>query len=492
MSLDNLLLEYAVESGEIEDPALADEPVQAEDVAIQEVVEAGSDKLPDEVEHAEKAHEIAEQLDELADRAEELAGEDKQYLDAVASTESLHREYRAIMRANRLDLPAVSFESAINDKARLLGLAADARRYATLNRNYRDAAMDFSAEGKFMRWLMNDKSHLEYANKALDNAERAINQVSGDLKDNPVVVKHKGAASFLTQGGVPIDNLGQAIEREAHWLSKAQHYVEATQRELFEALNKLAHGDASAALRAVEGKGLPSGKGLTTDKTDLMGSAMIVAGDEGEGGYTVPKFTRRITDVTTGGGSLLGSAARVVGTSLAAGATAFLLGGIASGLGASLALGSIPAGFSAIAVGGLNNPAMQRHVLSGAIAAGFGAARGMAKEAGRPTNEDKIKSIAGVSDIHKAIKLVQGYAKYTNFHFDDNAIEKAVNAAKANLASLEGDEKKHGKALISDIEKAFGRLLTLIDCMYDQATYTTTMSAHILERVAKAARRPAR
>ena len=211
-----LLMDYAVESGEAvaEVPMMADNAEQMlTEVLVDEVI-CGDDTLSEHMDRVEDTQDIAEQLENLAERVEDLAVE--QDANPVSeemvsiSTESLHREFRTIMRANKLGFTATSFEAA-EDHDKLKQLAVDTRRVQRIAEGHHAELMDLSEEGAISRFLNRDESKIAKALNVLAASEVALQGSMQNLKSHPVIIEHNGIAGFMTQNNQSVRNLKEAV-----------------------------------------------------------------------------------------------------------------------------------------------------------------------------------------------------------------------------------------------------------------------------------------
>lgn len=440
MSINHLLEQYAIESGEIAAPIEPEAQVTVAEVVAEHAPLAGETTLPDELAHAEKAEAIADQLDELADRAEELASEDKAYLDQVASTESLHREYGAVMRANQINLPAESFEAAHTDKGRLAGIATDARKAARISRSFADQALDFSAEGKILQFLRRDEAKLAHAGSALRTALHHLNDEAVKVKANPVAIKHNGIARFMHSGGKPVRDLGAAIHADVAWLNKAAKYIDEAQH----ALTNIAKGGSGH---------VPSAAGLAVTGGGLLGEHSVIVGSKEKDGIEIPTFSYK-SEHKLQVGAAVGS---YIVSSLDVGGMVFL-GGLAVGA-------AVPAFANAMAADGAVTKAVQ-HASNAAVI------HNTVSRYDEKVNQSNLVSAAGYNDMVKSIQDVLALDSHLKLKLDDDAFASAVASSEKKAA----------------LKAAYGSLAHLADVVYEHAYYLTISMGTVAEKVAREAK----
>jgi hypothetical protein len=464
---NDFLENLAFESGAVEpeSPTNADlVEVLAEDAA------APAPGVVETLDTAEATADIAEQLEELAERAEavaEKAAEEEKEQGGVSevsvvSTESMHREFATIMRANKLNLPATSFESAGSDKERLVGLARDCRRVAEINRGLRAQMLDYSSEGAIMRFLRSDESRLEKARGALITATTRLKSDFGDLKSSPVMIKNQGLARFMTREGVPVRDLVRAIQAESGYLGKVHDAAVAAAQALSAAADQLAAGKFALDEHKLATMKLAGGLNeLGSPIGFMMGNhtlrAEITAGPLA--GLTAPKFSRvgetqvRGKDIAWGlfGGFVGGLQANAVSGLL-------ILGG--------MALGAAPLFVAAGAVQAAKKPWM---IING-VKTYFNSA-----------DSSELRSQASANDLLNAIQQVLGYERYVTYKLDAETIQAKIKAARGATAGLDAEQKKAVSKVCEALETSLSRLVRLADCVYEQALYTTTMMATLVD-----------
>lgn len=470
---DDLLAQFAQESGEV--PAVevtADvvDEVVSEVLIDETVVDGEGTTLPETLDKAEETQEIADQLEELADRVEDIAEkEEKQELaaDVIAvSTESLHREFAAIMTSRKLVFSATSFEAAGTDKDRLKGLAADARRVARVSRGFSDGVRDYSSEGVIMQFLRRDAARLAKAESALQTAVGALKTTISTGTANAVAVRHEGMARFLTREGAPVRDLGAAIAVENKWLANLHDQVEAGVKAV-EGLAKRLSTDPAGGIKAAGTINLGGLKTIGTSTGFLMGNHSVSLKENALGAAAVPKYKRtNAFDFQTG------AALKSIGWSLLAGIGWSIVGG------AVLTIGGIAAPGAASAIMGSK--------------AYMWALRGMAAKSGvekyqEIVNRTKTVSAASSQSLLAACNTVLGYKRYTDYRVSADGLQELIKAAKAGGAGLGVDEKRQLIKVCNDLDNSVDNLVRLADIGYEQAIYTTTMMASLTANVLRGA-----
>jgi len=465
---NDFLNNLAFESGAIEPTSETNADlveVLAEDAA------APSPGVVETLDTAEATADIAEQLEELAERAEvvaEKAAEEEKEQGGVSelsvvSTESMHREFAAIMRANKLNLPATSFESAGSDRERLAGLARDCRRVAEMNRGLRTQMLDYSQEGAITRFLRSDVARFEKAKGALTSASTRLRQNIADLKEGAVVIKNQGVARFMTREGVPVRDLVRAIQTESSYLGKVHDAAAAAAASISAAAEAIAAGKFALDEHKLATVKITGGLNELGSPIGFMMGNHTLRAEIASGplsGLTAPKFTR-------------------VGETQVRGKD--ILWGIVGGYG----MGALAAGVSGLVVLGgmaLGSPAL---MLAGGVAGGvlpqpaaaFGAVRGYINSA----ESSDLKSQASANDMLTAITNVLGYERYIDYKVDAEAIQAKIKAARGATAGLDSDQKKAVSKICEALETSLSRLVRLADCVYEQAIYTTTMMAAVAD-----------
>ncbi|MNQ09723.1 hypothetical protein D3C85_225440 [compost metagenome] len=447
MSKD-LMLQYGVESGEVApEPELS---VQTADEALTEVLvdeaAVGGDTLSNHMEQVEETKDIAEQLEELAERTEALADAQEENPPAEGvvevATESAAREFRTIMRANKLPFVAASFE-ANESGNRLRDLASDARRVQRIAEGHRANLLDLSNEGAISRFLNRDESKIAKGINALGAAEASLSGSLQSLKDHPVIITHDGIAGFLTQGDQPVLNLKQGVEKDAAHLTHCHDSVTKALSTIASLANGLKASGAtkgSSVSKILGGNFVGDLSGCATKGPGLMGNHAFLV--DGAAEHGIPKLKRvRNTDKAD-----------------------------AKGRGRQIAIGA--------AIGFL---------VGTVVGAAIGAAIG--NQVGKRDNREGsgAKSAASAADLVSAINTVKGFNKITDYKVDTDAIDKALKDARASMGELSAEDKAATKKACSALEDAISRLVIIADCAYEQAFYDITTMAAVVTAVAKQA-----
>lgn len=444
-----LLMDYAVESGEAvaEVPMMADNAEQMlTEVLVDEVI-CGDDTLSEHMDRVEDTQDIAEQLENLAERVEDLAVE--QDANPVSeemvsiSTESLHREFRTIMRANKLGFTATSFEAA-EDHDKLKQLAVDTRRVQRIAEGHHAELMDLSEEGAISRFLNRDESKIAKALNVLAASEVALQGSMQNLKSHPVIIEHNGIAGFMTQNNQSVRNLKEAVGFD----SKHLNHVHDTVQKALSTIQALAGGLKSnggtvgpAVSKVLGGNFLGDLGSLATKGPELMGNYAFDL--DGSSVHGVPKL-KRVRDTKKN------DSKGTIGSIVLGG----LLGGVIAG----------PIGLVTGLVVGRN---IAKHV-----------------------NDEgsKVKSAAGAGDLITAVNTVKGFNKVTDYKIDTTAIDTALKAARSATEGLTPEEKTKTKEAASVLESAIARLVAATDCAYEQAFYDITTMAVTINSVVRAAK----
>lgn len=457
-TLNDYLTQYAIEAGEIRPE---DEPM---DIGVGEVMAdetqyAGQNSASDMVAHAEKADYIADQLDELAQRADQLADEDHAHLRNEVSVEALHREFNAVMRANDFQFKASSFECEFSDVGRLKGISRDSRRVASTVRGFRDDLMDLSQEGAILQWLRGDKSRLKQARDSLDRSAGSFKKIKESLKEKPVVINNNGLALFLTKDMAAVDDLKKAIDGDVNYLNQAFKVVNGGCEALMKAADEIKKGGAD---KYKSGQLVAGINAVETKTGGLLGSHTIKSSgkdDFGEfKGLAFPDFSRSSEHKITGK-----AIAKSIGWTLAN----YIGWSIVIGTGLSLVV------MGGAVTGGIAGAAAAAKA-SVAVAPVLQAARNIAsirsglKAASEEMNSSNKKSVSSIDELFSAIEGIKGLEQQLNFKMADVDFK----------AKLEGIEDK---AAVKALEKAWGRIASLADEIYEQAIYITTMTATLLE-----------
>lgn len=460
-SFEDMLRDVAVESGLIptEHPELQEGEIL--EVLSSEFTE--TNELPAVVEHAEKAQDIAEQLDDLADKAAELADEDEKF--ASVSAESLHREFGTIMRCAGMGIKATSFESAMSDKGRLLGLARDARAYANAARVTRDQKLDYSPEGEIIHFLRRDAARLDKAQTVLKGVGVTLRKRVTDLKEKPVTIKHDGVARFMSNGGKPVADLKDAIKHEAAYLVKLHSAVEAGVKEIAAMAKQLSTGANGPTLDSlVKTRHFTAARDLQTGKGALMGSYWVERTDaEHEfDNLIVPKYSRK-------------NAVGVKADSVISAVTNGVVGAYSSWwVGSAIVMGGAMLGAPAVVLGAAALLGTAPVIAAAGVAAGS-TAYGVVQD------HSTRKSVASATDLEQVVNTVIQYDKYTDgIKLFPDSLNELIKQAKGNTEGLDPNQKKALSGVCNALETSLARLVTLTDIGYEQAIYTTTMLATAL------------
>lgn len=443
--LNDLLNDLALESG-----VLA--PVGAGD-ALQEVLEdeievAQTGNLAQHLEHAGRAEDIAEQLDVLADRAEAQAQEDTQLTVAQISAESLHREFAAIMIANKLNHTSTSFESAYDTAGQLQGLSRDARQLSGITRTFTESQLDYSPEGGIVQFLRRDKARLKKAHDALAGANSKLTEKKGELSKEPVAVSHDGLKRFLIVDGHPVSNAKSAIEHDIAWLKKAQAAVNKAAAEIGSTLAG-AHGEGDHSGAVEKLKSIADGVNSGLEAKLLGNHAVGESGKRGGGEKGLGFGQRMLTHQVVALKELPKTYGLVVG-----GAT------IGAALGASA--GSLPGAILGTALG---------------AGAGLGSAARNVSNKTKQAEHQKLegtdaKSCASAGDLQKIAQELLALSSATDFSMDGK-----VEEAGEKLEGAPADVKAAGKKALAVVSKT-------ADVVYEHAIYLTVKSAQLLSAAA--------
>lgn len=443
-NLKEMLQNFAVESGEIVPGEGAD--TQLAELLVNEQICATEPTIAETVGNADASEDIAEQLDDLAERADAFAVQQADpttaVSDAVAevSIESMRREFSVIMRANKLEstFTASSFEAAGSDADRVVGIGRDARRVAKVTREHANTLKDLSTEGKIMQFLTQDKARLEKAHATLNTSMVKVQRGLDELKDEPKILRHAGIGRWLTVEGKPITNLKKAVEAEAAWLSKANDTVVSALETLASAAAKLKADPEQSADALLPASKFTAINNLSTSKGELLGNITIAGVSDGK---KIFKY-KRSNEFKLGAFDIAKTVVKGV-----AGATV-----LAIGLGAGSAI-------TAAAAGVVGGGTLKSAVLG-------------ITEKGDDTD---AMSIATPSDLKSVITTILGYGKYLEDFYPK------VDAIYNDIDEATGTESTAASKAIAD---ALGRCAELAEILYDQAIYTTTSAATLLNEVA--------
>lgn len=471
----DLLLQYAVESGEVAPEGETND--QLVEVLVDQASGAGQDTVAVLAEQAEQTADIAEQLDDLADRAEEVAeqtaaaaeaGENVAELVAV-STESFHREFKTVMRAYKLTISASSFESAGSDKERLAGLIRDARRTANMSRGLRDQMLDYSEEGAILSFIRRDAAKLGAAQGALQAAARKLQSNIGEVREKPVAIKNQGLAKFLTTQGKAVRNLPAAVSDEATYLQKLHDAAQGAANVIENLATRLAKGESAQNLART-----PAFSALNTLGSapgQLLGNFTLRADNVGGefASLTVPKFSRIHETKVNGKDIFWGILGSISGSMAFTGVLGLVcLGGLA--IGAPVAIGAV-----------LNS--------TGALAGSYVAsAAGFVSNVNASQNQSDVKSSASASDMMKSVNDILGFQRMVDYRVDADAISAKLKEARKATGNLDAAGKKFHLAACDALETSLSRLVRLAECVYEQAFYDMTMMAATVDAVVNKAK----
>jgi hypothetical protein len=427
---------------------------------------AAAPSVTDHFERIEETQDLSSQLNELADHADAVAraeqnGEISTEV-AFLSTESMSREFRAIMRSAKLPYTASSFEAAGSDAERIEGLARDARRVSQIAMEHVDYLRDYTEEGALLSFLRRDESKLNKAHDQLDQAAKRLQKNIDKLSERPVKIRNQGFARFMTRNNRQVTDLAAAIGSEAKYLSNAHDQIESAIKAMGTMSNNLRGPGALAALNGLtNARPFTAASNLGTEEGYLMGNCTIES-SETEGPYPhllVPKYTRtsgiRIKGKSVGWAALGGLFGAVNGW---AWGTIIALGGLA--IGAPVIVGAAYAATPLLKVGmGL---------------------KGAVDSFNRSEDESNSRSQASASDMKKVVEMVLGYTRYTNYSVDADLIRANLKAARKNTDGMSSDQKKQLVEVTLALETSLDRLVRLASQTYEQAYYTTTLAAAII------------
>lgn len=451
------LNQIAIESGEVTADA-AEFHEDLNDLLLSEAQVKQEPTISDQVDEASKAGDVTEQLDELAVRADQVANIESPAVAEVA-VESLHREFKTIMRANNLPFEASSFESTYVREKQATGLAADARRVAGFSRQLKSEIMGYSQEaGSIVQFIRRDQSRLYEAQAVLSKAIPAVQRISEQLKENPVVISHSGSARFLTVADKPTLNVKAAVDTEAAQMHKLHDaIVQAVQ-----AVQEGAHAFASNPNAPIE-QLLPASKFAALNafgqSHHFMGNHTIVGLPDKHS--PVLSF-KRINENKLQGWSATKSLAwtpmATFGWMFATGVV-LIIGGAVTG-------GILPAIASGTALG---QAALRVGVVAGGIRSGL-------KNYEKHVNTTEDKSAASAFDFLKSLADLSTIGKMTAIKFGEGAA----------FASLDATHKAGApNATYGAFEDTIGNIAAAIDCLYEQAIYDVTEGAKLAAQVTK-------
>lgn len=451
------LSQIATESGEV----TADATEFHEDLNELLLAEAQVSKEPtitDQVEEASKAGDVTEQLDELAVRADEVAGIDNPAVLEVA-VESLHREFRCIMRANNLPFNASSFESTMVTANQAKGLAADARRVAGFSRQVSSDIIGYSEEaGSIVKFIRRDSKRLADAQAVLSKAIPSVQRISEQLKENPVVISHSGSARFLTVAGMPATDFKEAMAAEVAQMHKLHDAI----TQAIAAVQEGAHAFASNPQAPIE-QLLPASKFAALnafgDKHHFLGNHTIVA--KPDKSSPVHDFRRMAEDKMQG----WNAAKSVAWVPMAGLGWAFTAGFILA-IGGAVTGGALTTAYAASAVAG---KMVGYGVAGAAIKSGIDNYHNNA-------NHSETKSAASAFDFLKSLTELSAIGRMAEFKFNEDAVFNSLDAThKAGAPN----------ATYGAFEDTIGNIAAAIDCLYEQAIYDVVEGSKLAAQVTR-------
>lgn len=444
MSMKDLLNTLTTEA------AIADMPLEGPNEHLEEALldggSAGEPNVAQLAEDAQRSNDLGDHLNEIGDRAEKLEVQaentespiDERVLDA--SVEGLHREYNTTIRAYGVAKPwhSYSTEAATTSKQRLGTLKADSRKFAAVAKKGSAMLADESFEAAGLtKAIMRHKARLASAHAALQSAARRFEAKAGELAEHPFTIRNNGLARFLMRENMEVTNLPAAIAAEAAWLNKAHTAIQAAFSTLRSGIAHLKANPNSSFDHGAEFRVL---RELTTSKGFLMGNHTAEIKKDSP---MVPFYVR----TQSGKAGTFGS--RAAGT----------VAGIAGFAGGAQVATPVM-----LAIGG---PGI------GALAATIGITTAAAKTAsGFVKDRSKVTSIATAADLKKVIGEVLGYEKYTTFSggIDFNVFNEL-------------DDLSDHKPVFKQLHEALWNLHVLAEVVYDQAFYTTTHMASLVDNI---------
>jgi hypothetical protein len=420
----------------------------------------------------EDSKDLGTQLDELAEHADKVAraeeNGDRSAEAVYISTESLHREFKTIMRSVDLTFNASSFEAANSNAERLVGIARDARRVSKLSKELGNELTDYTQEGAIWKFLRRDESKLEKAHNLLDAAGKRYQRDINALKEKPVAIRNAGFARFMTRRNKQVNDLVAAIGSESKWLSGAHDQIESSVKVLADYSNKLRSGQVLSALNSLtNARPFTAVSSLATEEGYLMGNNTIESDEAYEGPFphlVVPRYTRS-------------SQIRIQGKSIA-----WAVAGAASNAFTTFSI------LRLVAVGGilLGGPvAIAASALTSArtaIVAG-NAAVGAYQAYNETQDESRTGSQATATDLKSVIDSVLSYSRFTNYTLDADLIAGNLKAAGNNTEGLTDEQKVQLKGVVEALQLSLDRLVRLAGIVYEQSYFTTTMSGALIDAV---------
>lgn len=447
----------ALESGEVVEDTAAEFHESLGELLVSESQVAQEPTITDQVNDATKASDVTEQLDELAVRADEVAAIENPAVAQVA-VESLHREFKTIMRANLLPFEASSFESVYSIEAQAKGLGQDARRVAGFSRSVAADLRGHSQEaGAIVQTIRRDQARLVEAQSVLAKAISAVQRVSGQLKEHPVVIDHQGIGLFLTVGGAPTVNFKAAVDTEVAQLRKMHDAI----IQAIAAVQEGAHAFASNPTAPIS-QLLPDSKfaalNAFAEKHHFMGNHTIVA--HASKASPVRSF-KRVSEHKLQGWNLTKS----IGWSVMATIGWSIASGLVIAVGGMVTGGLLPA----IATTAAGAKALQIGTVAGGLYSG-------AKNYSNNANASEVKSAAGAGDFVHALSELANIGKMADIKFGEDAA----------IDSLDATHRAGGpNATYGAFEDTIGNIATAIDCLYEQALYDVVEGSKMAAQVTK-------
>lgn len=454
----------STESGVItevkDDPEVSVSGVMVEKLPVEQ-------DIVDHLDIIEGTQDLSIQLNELADHADAVArAEQTGEISAEAaflSTESMHREFCSIMRSSKLPYVASSFEAAGSEAERLNGIARDARRVSVIAMEHVDHLRDYTEEGALLSFLRRDESKLAKAHDQLDRVSNKLQKKIAQLSEKPVVVKNMGFARFMTRNNAQVRDLAAAIGSESKYLSNAHDQIESAIKAMGTLSNNLRGPQVVSTLNGlVNARPFSAASNLGTEEGYLMGNTTIEA-TETEGPFPhllVPKYSRH-SDIKIKGKAVAWSAVGAVSGAL-------------SGFGWSIA----------VAFGGmlLGQPLIIGAAYGLRKVVAVGVAANTAVNAYNAVQDDSgVRTQATAQDLKKVVDIILGYTRYTNYTVDADLIRANLKAARKNTEGMTAEQKKQLADVVNALDTSLDRLVRLASLTYEQAYYTTTMAAALID-----------
>lgn len=447
----------AFESGEVVEDGPAEFHEALGDLLVSEAQVVREPTITDQVADATKASDVTEQLDELAVRADEVAAIENPVVAQVA-VESLHREFKTIMRANQLPFDASSFESSYSVEGQAKGIGADARRVAGYSRAVGEELRGFSAEaGTIVQTIRRDQARLVDAQAVLAKAIPAVQRISGQLKEHPVVIDHQGIGLFMTVGGAPAINFKAAIDTETAQLRKLHDAIV----QAIAAVQEGAHAFAANPTAPIT-QLLPESKfaalNAFADKHHFMGNHTIVA--HASKASPVRNF-KRVSEHKLQGWNLTKS----IGWAVMATLGWTIASGLLISIGGMVTGGLVPV----IAASAVGAKVVRYGRAAGGIYSGI-------KNYQNNANHSEVKSAAGAGDFVHALTELSTIGRMTDIKFGEDAAFSSLDVThKAGAPN----------ATYGAFEDTIGNIATAIDCLYEQALYDVVEGSKMAAQVTK-------